>query len=393
MDYVPLRILFLSDEKSHTDIFLHVIEELKSIANGDVESQIVDTRSLNVKPPSLLVPYKREIQRIEQIIEKFQPSVLVVANDQGEESTFIRICRLRGIPSLAVQDGILIEKKSKGLFGLLKWRNYLLWRMISGVLYTNVISRLFIRLGRQIAIPCWGTSGADKIAVMGDYYRGVFVSRGVRRDKIVVTGYPLLDNVPIYVSGFSVKKFFRKMGLQMYKPLILLITQPFVEDGIWSPSLRDEFVKSVINAVPHVNGQLIIKPHPRENLGVYKILVGNHRDIRVINKDSNLHELLLASDVVMTVGSTVGLWALAYKKSLLVLTCFPCATENPLEDMAISVKKVHELPETLKRILQDEKLKANLSDKTWKTLHDHIYRLDGKASERIARLIIQLNET
>ena len=119
--------------------------------------------------------------------------------------------------------------------------------------------------GRQEAIPNWGTGGADKIAAMGNYYRRLFILRGVASDKIVVTGYPLLDSVPTCGSQFSSDNFLQKTKLTPDRALILLITQPFVEDGQWSPSLREMLVKAVINSVKQINGQLIIKLHPRES--------------------------------------------------------------------------------------------------------------------------------
>jgi len=326
-------------------------------------------------------------------VMKFKPDIIVVANDQGINATFIAIGRLRKIPTLAIQDGILSHTKVRGAIRrVMMWKKYLLWRVFSLLFHNPIILKFSVFFGWPARSMGWGSSGVDRIVVMGNHYKQVFISNGIRPSKIFVTGYPLLDDVLRHSSKFNAEELFEKMGLQRCKPLILLITQPFVEDGLWSRALRDLFVESVVNSVKHVNGQLVIKLHPRENLEVYKMMLANkHRGISiVVTKDFNLHELLLASDIVVTVSSTVGLWALAYRKPLLVMTCLLCTAENVLEDMAITVDNMHELPRTLERILQDEKLKANLLDKAWKTLNDHVYRLDGKASERIARLIFTI---
>ena len=108
-------------------------------------------------------------------------------------------------------------------------------------------------------------------------------------------------------------------------------------------------------------------------------------------RNSDLHELLEVSDAVVTVNSTAGLWALAHEKPLLVAKCFAPNMKNILEDMAININRMDELPAILSLFKNGNKPKEVISEKTKKILYEHIYRLDGKASERIARLIISLS--
>ena len=91
-----------------------------------------------------------------------------------------------------------------------------------------------LRLGRQVCVPCWGFGNSTLIAVMGNYYKQVFVSRGIHPDKIVVTGYPMLDKSPSQRNSANIK-IFQDLKLQKSKPIILLLTQPFVEDNFINP--------------------------------------------------------------------------------------------------------------------------------------------------------------
>lgn len=191
------------------------------------------------------------------------------------------------------------------------------------------------------------------------------------------------------VPKYSSQPFSSTLKLGDKKPIILLITQPLVEDGLWKPYFKELTFKTIVNAVSSVNGQLIVKVHPRESLTAYKNFVNNKGKIKIhMTKDYDLHYLLLSSDIVLTVCSTVGLWAIAYKKPLLVLNCFHLPLKNVLCDMAISIKNLETLSSTLKEILFDEKKKTNLIDLQTVSLHDHLYYLDGRASERIANLIL-----
>jgi len=125
----PIRVLFLSDESSHDKIFLKIVYELKKVSN--VWFKILDSNRLLTRTLSIRFSYKQELHHFAQIVDQAQPDVFVVANDQGISATFIRICKLRGIPSLAIQDGILTNKKLEGPFRFLAWKRYLPWRIIS----------------------------------------------------------------------------------------------------------------------------------------------------------------------------------------------------------------------------------------------------------------------
>lgn len=378
-----IRILFLSYENSHNEIFLKVIVELQK--KVDLVYKIVNVKNLFYRPFSIKLYYKTEFFMFGQLIDQFKPDILILANDQGVSATFIRFCRLRGIPSLTIQDGILMNKKLRGFSALLSCRRYLLWRIISTITNVSFISKISIILGRQWCVPIWGTGGATAIAVTGDYYKQVLISRGINPDKIFVTGYPLLDSL----HGLSKDSSLYLKKANAKGPLILLITQPLVEDGLWKSSYAEMTVHAVVKAVAYVKGQLIVKVHPRESLTTYRNLINKYPETKIIiTKDDDLNRLLLFSDVVLTVCSTVGLWAIAHKKPLLLMNCFPLPFENILSNMAFSIKELDRLPSTLKEILFDEKKKTTLIAEQNISLHNHLYHIDGYSSERIANLIL-----
>ncbi len=384
------RILFLSYESSHNEIFLKVINELRKGSN--VWFKILDSDKLFFRPLSVRFSYKKEISYFEQIIDQMKPDIFVVANDQGISATFIRICKLRGIPSVAIQDGILINKRLNGFSAFLAWRRYFPWRIISNITNIRVISMLSILFGRQWCVPEWGTGNATFIAAMGNYYKHVLVSRGISPDKIVVTGYPLLDDFQDSCLDTERFKNIKEKFVKGNQSVILLITQPLVEDNLWKPSLRVLHFESIINAVKHVNGQLIVKVHPRENIGVYKLLASKYSDIHItVVKDFNVNQLILLSDVVIAVSSTVGLWVMAYHKPLIVASYFPTGNvENILQNLATSIDKREDLAANLYDILKNDSVKNKLLEKQSYFLQEHLHYLDGCAIARVANLIISV---
>ena len=301
-----LRILFIADESTHIAIFHKIIVELNKIM--PVWFKIIYSNSLSTNPLSIRFYCKYELKNYKKIIEKVHPDLLIVANDQGIKTAFIRICKLKKIPSIVIQDGLLINNEPKGIKRFLAYQNYLLWSVFSRLTEISVIAKLSFLVGRQWCIPSWGTGNADYITAMGNYSRQVLISRGVSSDRIVVTGYPLLDD--FYFSNLETEfTRFKWQTAEGNQPVVLLFTQPLVEDGLWALPLRSLHFNSVVDAVKHVNGKLVVKVHPREDIKTYQLLASKYSGVSIeVVKEFSVDTLILDSDVVVTVSSTVGLW-------------------------------------------------------------------------------------
>lgn len=365
-------------------MFLRIKQELQNILlnNGELEFVILNVEPWENKLNLFEKVFDKErTMLIENLIRKYQPDILVVANDQGINATFIKICKLFHIPTIAVQDGVLSERIEEDTLRILQWKNYLPWRILSILSNNPIVAKLSVFSGWRVRVLNWGLGGADKIMVMGNFYKRLFISRGVPSSRIIVTGYPLLDEVPEKMSSFNKSLIYEKLKLRSTQKLAVLVTQPFVEDGIWGSAVRERLVETVIEASKHLeNVQFLVKLHPREDICTYEKIVGNQMPIL---KDVNLHELLLASDVVLTVSSTVGLWALAYKKPLIILNYLSSGHESLYREVAAMVNDPKELITIIRTAISNSnERKAELF------LFDHISKLDGKASRRIAEQII-----
>ena len=106
-----MRILFVSAEPQHTEMFLQVKKEIELIVNEKVESVILNNSDLPPTPFSFKINLKKEIKCVERIVDELNPDVLVVANDMEIRTLFIKICNLKGIPSITIQDGILTNRQ------------------------------------------------------------------------------------------------------------------------------------------------------------------------------------------------------------------------------------------------------------------------------------------
>jgi hypothetical protein len=382
-----IRILFLSLETQHDKLFQRIGRSLSAITSEGISYKIVDTSRLTAIPSF----YKLDRDKVafsNNLLNEYRPDIVVVANDHGINATFLAFCKLKGIATLAVQDGILSNLNTvKSLDKALMKNQAFLWKIISLLIYNKLFLEITLKIGWPARRVCWGTTPIDRIAVMGKQYKKVFVDRGVKASRVTITGYPLLDGAVRSGGNCQKESLVKKIGFDANKPLVLLITQPFVEDGLWAQNLRDFFLKSVTESLVTKGFQLVIKLHPREEEDLCRTI--GHSQGVFVTRDMSLEELMLSSDVVATVSSTAGLWALAYGKPLVVLNCFPSGVgRNLLEDLGICVNTLAELPNIMMNA-QDKESKVNRL-RYIDVLSDHVYKLDGKSSERIARLILAL---
>lgn len=350
----------------------------------EINCKIIDTSRLT-DIPSFYKLDRAKVAFAENLLTNYKPNVVVIANDHGINGTFMALCKLKRIPTLAIQDGILSNLNTvKPVDKILMANRALLWKALGLLFFNDLVLKVTLKMGWPARRVCWGTTPIDRIAVMGKYYKKVFVDRGVNAKRIVVTGYPLLDEV-----AFGTKKdqisIIEQIGLDSKKPVVLLITQPFVEDGVWTERFRDYFLKSVIDLLVSYGFQLIIKLHPRESVRSHSCPNGVY-----LTSEEPLEKLISICDVAATVNSTAGLLALAYGKPLIVLTSFPCGkSTNLLNEVGTVVEETSRIPKVVAELIDEQKRKNGLAECSNK-LYDHIYQLDGKASERIARLIIEI---
>ena len=385
------KVLFVRCSKSFDpNIFLLVEQELKKKHN--VTCELID-----------LTPFFKELSYFEKILDREttcfakkiirerKPDIIVSGNDVAIGATLIKVCNLLGVPSLVIQHGILTERKTRDIMDFLRWRKYLLWRIVSSIVNLPAFSRLTLSMGWRTRVLDWGMGGATKYAVMGNYQKRRFILQGVPPHKIVVTGYSLFDLVPKRIAIFDRRTTFKKLGINEDQHLVLFTTQCFVEDGVWSPKQRRLLAKTVIDSAKNMGLQLIIKVHPREDTRDYKRLSKSSKEVTVL-KDFDLHELLLASDVVVTVSSTTGIWALVYGKPLVTITCFRTTRCNFYKGVSFEVDGLEDMPKMLERVLKKQDVRRSLSEKRELFVRDHAYKMDAHASRRIARVILSLVE-
>jgi len=391
----PYRVLFVAGCPNSIRISKAIAAKLREISKKKVKIELINTYKFE---PDKAFKKTRSVWKAlvgdnrviitKEILEKKNPDIIIVGDDGGINAFVVKLAQLNGIPTLAVQVGMLSKESKKSIKTIFKWRKYFLWRLFSKIISNRLIAKILILVRWKVRVLEWGLGGTDFIALMGEYYKKLMIKRGVPPHKIVVCGYVLLDEITkLALSQKQPKALDNIPGLKQIKKMILLVSQPLVEDEICS---LKKYVSTMEPLIKNLNSdyQLIIKPHPREDMSKYASFAKKFPE-RVILTDPeyNLGDLASNAKIVVTFHSTAGLITLVHRKPLVVLDLIRFSYVNPLRDLGVTIDTI----ERLKDFAQNpSKFIKNSNVDYDGTILRYLYRLDGNAALRVARVILKM---
>jgi surface carbohydrate biosynthesis protein len=153
--------------------------------------------------------------------------------------------------------------------------------------------------------------------------------------------------------------------------------------------MRETFIRSVLRALKNFQeAQVIIKLHPGENDEAYKKVVEEENvRVKMLSKSSDTIEALYACDLLVAAFSTVITEALVLGKPAVTLNL---TAEDPVpyyKEVTLRVDKEEDLAPAIRKALYDEKTREKLKKERKKFISKHVYKQDGKATERLIGLI------
>ena len=270
-------------------------------------------------------------------IHEVSPDILIVGDDR---STITRTCILP-----AKEQEIPVIEIQHGLFSL---------------------PEIFVNLMPEPV--------SDKICVWGNSSREYLLELGFEDEKIEITGSPEFDEHKKSAISFEDKE----------NKIILFATQaPY-------KSINLEAIEEMGKNKKLDKFLIYVKPHPDEDPVSYKFLEDKFPDkVYVRPKNENLSHLLAISDVILTISSTVGLESAILDKPLLCINFLNEKSMYVDDGIALEVKNIEDLVEGIINVF-NPKITAELSENRKKFVNEYVYGLDGKSSERIMNVVLDL---
>ena len=300
----PKTVLFIPSNDNHVKIFHPIYEILKSkfhivflsqesYKNEGVEKTLLD----------LGIDFKKfeeyEKKDPDYILKKENVGIVVIGNDVDViPQWFIHSANNLGLSSVLIQDGLLFDiNTSKNI----KNKLYLISKI-------SRLKLLALRLifSRQYKRITDGEGGCTQIQVWGKLSESYMLNKGIDRDKIVITGSPLWNEIK------QIKHTSHTQKIVLYAPTELIHTNILKQMELME--LADAVCSVVLS---HKNTKLIIKPHPRENPKFYEPLKKKYSSELEISY-GHFYSLLEESDVLVTNLSTVTIESLAARKPVII---------------------------------------------------------------------------
>jgi len=269
----------------------------------------------------------------EIVFKNVEPDIILVGDDRTEYvRTGVMLAKNKGIPVVEIQHGIYVHT----------------YPMVPPI--------------------------SDKICVWGIYAKNVLRKAGAAENQIVITGCPKFDFL------FEKKKI--KFLREKRHKKILFATQYGFEDV--TAVVLEEIIKFLST---NEDVYLIIKPHPEEKSDLYRRFE-QYEKVTVEDSGANINDLLLDADVLITISSTVGINAAILGVPIILLNFD--GISSPYTPISLEVREIKGVIPAIKNVLYNREILQKISDAREKFIYEHGYRIDGKASERVADLIENL---
>lgn len=404
-----MKILIVVSNLEQVLMFKHIADELADCEilmlniNRFYSKSVIEhlLKTLDFSYETLVTSNTRKIKKI---LLNRQVNVVVVGHDAGIiENLIIQCANVLKIPTLLVQDGILIagrnsdelkyiSKPSKLKFYTSKPSKILhfimnkkySWEKKLEIISFELLSRTRGKNG------IYGHGQCLKIAVFGNSVKKMLVAEGISPHRIIITGNPKFDILYHHKNTDYKQVMYQKLNIDSNKEIILLLTQPFVELGLWTPEQKRQFVLGITNAISALpNAQLVIKlRHPSENVNSYHGIINGIPQTPIFCETIPLYQLLNACSIALTVSSTAALEAMVMGKPVVIINLFnDSGSSFYIDSGAPFVEKMDELIPTMRKALYDAPIKEDFSKSANKFVYEQAYLQDGQASYRIACLI------
>jgi len=310
--------------------------------------------------PLLVLLYELDLQ----VCKQEEPALVLLSNEYGGyERALIMAAHAQHIPSLAIQHGIIDEYKAGYMFA------------------ANDVSTTGSAHYPFVPIP-------TNTTVYGSFTKDLLTrSSSFPDNAVVVTGQPRYDSLLHVERLYDKTRFCNRFQIDQQKKLVLITTQPFPME-----SVREKFILSTIKALNQIQGiQIIVKPHHNETQEWYENRVKT-QNIIILPPRYDTYEALYACDLLIAQTSTTILEAMILEKEVVVVNLSNLPEVLPwVEEKAVfGVYNEADLVKNFQSALFDKKAQMATQKDRRTFLTKHIFKTDGKSSERVAARILSL---
>jgi len=242
----------------------------------------------------------------------------------------------------------------------------------------------------------YGDGKAKYFAVMGKYYKQMFASQGVLKDKLAVTGHPehdLLFELSQNIINSEYKhNILLDFGLDRARPVWVVAREAISHFKLLDEQKDKEDLRNVLKILlqSQRNVQIVLKLHPRDQEDYYAFIKEEFPNVLIIN-ECDLYKLIAVCDLYIAQISSTMMWAIALDKPVISYDFNNQPFWHYFRDREGVVKAdtPGELSKEVKTIVANGLSSEN--HQKYNIAQDKYMSLDGKACERITELLMKDN--
>lgn len=246
---------------------------------------------------------------------------------------------------------------------------------------------------------CFGYTETDllqdtKFAVFGKHSVEELRDDGIPDKNIRITGASIFDDIIPFMNKKKTSE----------KKIITLLTDGFYIYGLVEEKEYFRYIEKWLKDINKIkNVEITIKTHPeeREHLEKYKTIIKDFKNVNLISTPGKeiLYNQINDSDIIVNFGSTVALESMILDKPVITITNFHNSRIVEFDKViqriknsgaSINLTKEEDISIPIKKILENKELQERLVKTRKKFVEDSCYKLDGKSSERVAKLIYSM---
>jgi glycosyltransferase involved in cell wall biosynthesis len=281
--------------------------------------------------------------------------VCLYAESSGWGRAAVAACRAAGVPTVAVQHGILYPK-------------YYSYRHEPDESASP----------RPFRTAIFGEAAGRLLRTLGHY----------PPQSLVVTGSPKFDDLVRGARGRDRDERRRRLGVRG-EDRLLVVASRFQAIRRTHQAIGPVF-PAFVRAVESLPGvRAVVKPHPAEPPGAYDAVLRQEKAARVavLPPSADLVELLHAADALVTVESLSAVEALVLGRPVVVLNMPSHLRELVDQGVAVGVAAGDDPAPALRRVLFEVETAARLEQARRSYLTDFAMGVDGRATARIVALL------
>ncbi|MCK4736175.1 MAG: CDP-glycerol glycerophosphotransferase family protein [Methanophagales archaeon] len=307
------------------------------------------------------------IEMAKRMIDEEKPDLILLLNEYGRfERALVIAGKLKGVPVLAVQHGAIYPTHKAYMYA------------------QDEISRDGSVTSPYCPIP-------DITAVYGTYHKDILTKvSAYPDDSVVVTGQPRYDVLYCANKIYDNEKFFKRYKINPDHKIVLWATACHG----YSNEENIKNFKTVFETMQNIkDATLIIKPHPGEGERYTKMIKEYLKEYKIdavlTPKNSDTYEQLFICDLMITKDSTTAMEAISLNKPVIVLNLSgePDVVDYVAQAVALGVYRGEDLKPAIENLLKGD---TDLAKNRERYIEKYLYKIDGKATERVVKLVEEI---